>query len=82
MGRDEDLQNKDDVFLVTVSSLDDPDEQFHTFVKGTNELAYFLLHYNRELYDFVNAEGFCPGNKMYWDFKELLSPAEVKGEKE
>jgi len=75
-----DLDEKDDVFLITVCSVDDPEEEFMTFVKGTNELAYFLLHYNRELYEFCGAESFCPGSKMYWNYKELLNVT-AKGEK-
>ena len=73
------LDTKDDVFLITVTSKDDPEEEFMTFVRGTNELAYFLLHYDRNVYEFSGAECFCPGNKMYWDYKELLCSA--KGEK-
>jgi hypothetical protein len=75
-----DFDTKDEVFLITVVSTDDPENEYVTFVKGTNELAYFLLHYNKDLYEFTGAETFCPGSKMYWDFKELLN-VNGKGEK-
>lgn len=63
----------DDVFLITVCSVDDPENEFVTFCNGSNELAYFLLHYNKDIYHFCGAEAFCPGNRMFWNYKELLN---------
>lgn len=63
----------DDVFLITVASVDDPERQFLTFCNGSNELAYFLLHYNKSIYAFCGAEAFCPGNMLYWNYKDMLN---------
>jgi hypothetical protein len=69
------LTNKDlgesnnDVFIITVSSVDDKSNEFLTFVNGTDELAFFLTHYDRDLYDFVGVEMFCPCNKMFWNYR-------------
>ena len=35
--------DKDDVYLVTLASVSDPDVEFFTFCKGTSELAMLLL---------------------------------------
>jgi len=63
----------DQVFLVTLGMQDDPEEQFITFCRGSNELAYFLLHFNTETYFFIGAEAFCPGNRVFWSTKDLLN---------
>jgi len=70
----DELNTKDDVFLVIVTSVHDPEREFITFVKGTNELAYFLIHYDKNLYEFRSAEEFYEGSSIYWNFKELLIP--------
>lgn len=66
--------DKDDVYLVTLASVSDPDVEFFTFCKGTSELAMLLLHYDHKLYEFVNAELFCEGNRIFWDCKEVFAP--------
>lgn len=68
----ENLNYKDDVFIINLISKSDPEKETVTFVRGENELAYFLLHYNKELYEFVGSECFCPGNMLCWNYKELL----------
>lgn len=65
--------NVDEIFLVIVGSVDDEGDEYAVFVRGTNELALFLLHYNKDLYVFKSAESFCPSNKIFWDYKELLN---------
>ena len=74
------LSEKSCVFLVHLASVDDPEVEFVTFCKGENELAMFLLHYNKDLYVFLGAEDFAPGNRVFWDYKELLNIPK-KGEK-
>ncbi len=72
------LNYKDDVFIVTLVELADDEKECVTFIRGTNELAYFLLHYNKDKYDFVNAECFCPGAVLFWNYKELLNKESIK----
>lgn len=66
------LDVKDTIFIITLISVDDPENQFLTLCSGTQQLAYFLLHYDRNKYEFAGAEELCPGNRMIWDYNEIL----------
>jgi hypothetical protein len=68
----------DSVFLVVLGSVEDPEVEFYTFVRGSNELARFLLHYNTDLYFFIGAEAFCQGNRLILDTKEFLNKVPKK----
>jgi hypothetical protein len=72
----DDIHNLEDVFLVMVCSVFDTDMEYCTFVHGTTELAQFLLNYDKEQYLFVHSEKICDGNKMYWNYRELLRKPE------
>jgi hypothetical protein len=71
-----DFNSTDDVFLITLNSVDDPELEYFTFVKGTNELAFFLLHYDKNRFLFSNAEGFAEGGKVFWNFRDVLTKKE------
>lgn len=66
------VQN-DSIFIVHLISREDPDNMFMTLCSGTQDLALFLLHYDKSLYEFAGAEELCSGNKMIWNHKELLT---------
>jgi len=72
----EDITSLEDVFLVVVRSVDDPDVEFCTLVSGLRELANFLLHYDKDMYEFCSSEKLCDGNRMFWNHRELLKQPE------
>lgn len=67
------LGEKDVLFIVHLVSVDDPEQVFMTICTGTQDLAFFLLHYNRSLYEFAGAEELCAGNRMIWDYNDILN---------
>lgn len=68
----DDLNYKDDVFMVVFLENQDDNKECVTFVRGERELAHLLTHYDTDKYEFVSAEQFCPGDTLCWDYKELL----------
>ena len=67
------LDIKDTIFVITLVSTDDPEVQHLTLCCGTQQLAFFLLHYDRNKYEFAGAEELCPGNRMIWDYNDILN---------